>query len=190
MKHLGWACSVAFLAFVSFGSSACKRADPMGAQMAGENAKAAPVAAEPPIAAAGERIAAPGEVAAPAAAPSTVGGAKDTSFSVTLLQPPDVAGGTETVATVKVKPGAGYKMNHEYPTKLTLSPVDGVTPAKATLLKADAAKFDNHEVAFNVKLTPAKAGTYTVRGTAAFAVCTESTCDPKTAKIAINLVAK
>lgn len=187
MKHLGWACSLAFLAFVS--SGACKRADPKGAQMAGENAKAAPALAEPPIAAPGERIAAPGEVA-PAAAPATVDGAKDTSFSVTLLQPPDVAGGTETVATVKVKPGAGYKMNHEYPTKLTLAPTDGVTPAKTPLLKGDAANFDDHELAFSVKLTPTKPGTYTVQGTLAFAVCTDATCDPKTEKIAINVVAK
>lgn len=190
MKHLGWACSLAFLSLVSLGSlGACKRADPKGAQMAGENANPAPVA-EPPIAAPGERIAAPGEVLAPAAAEPTVGGAKDTSFSVTLLQPPDVAGGTETVATVKVKPGAGYKMNHEYPTKLTLAPTDGVTPAKTPLLKGDAANFDDHELAFSVKLTPTKPGSYTVQGTLAFAVCTDATCDPKTEKIAINVVAK
>ena len=36
-------------------------------------------------------------------------------------------------------------------------------------LKGDAAKFSDHELAFAVKLTPAKAGTYTVNGTLSFA---------------------
>jgi hypothetical protein len=81
-------------------------------------------------------------------------------------------------------------VNQEYPTKLTLQPTEGVTTAKAVLLKADAAKFDDHQLSFNVKLTPTKAGAYTINGTLAFAVCTDATCDPKTEKIAINLVAK
>jgi hypothetical protein len=164
--------------------------------MGGESARPAqpapgqPATAEPPIAPPGERIAPPGDPAVAAAANDDGKVAKDDTFAIALDVPAEVQSGAEAVASVKITPGAGYKMNHEYPTKLTLQPVEGVTPAKATLLKADAAKFDNHEVAFDVKLTPAKAGTYTVRGTAAFAVCTESTCDPKTAKIAINLVAK
>lgn len=165
--------------------------------MGGENARPAqptpgqPTTAEPPIAPPGD----PGEKIAPPGEPVAAGNddgkvAKDDTFAIALDVPAEVQSGAEAVASVKITPGAGYKMNHEYPTKLSLAPIDGVTPAQATLLKADAAKFDNHEVAFNVKLTPAKAGTYTVRGTASFAVCTESTCDPKTAKIAINLVAK
>lgn len=148
-------------------------------------------ASEPPIAAPGaERIAAPGETTGLAAGEPTAGGAKDTSYAVSLDIPADAASGKEIVAKVKVTPGSGYKMNQEYPTKLTVQPTDGVTAAKAVLQKGDAAKFDNHELAFDVKLTPAKAGTYTVNGTLAFAVCTEATCDPKTEKIAINLVAK
>lgn len=138
----------------------------------------------------GERIPGPGET--PAAAPADDSGkvVKDSSFAVALEAPGEVQSGAEAVASVKITPGSGYKMNQEYPTKLTLLPTDGVTPAKATLGKGDAAKFDNHELAFNVKLTAARAGTYTVRGTVAFAVCTENTCDPKTEKIAINFVAK
>ncbi len=163
--------------------------------MAGEGAR--PTAAqpsEPPIAApnAGgeERIAMPGDPTGLAAGEPAPGGAKDPSYAVSLDVPADAASGAEVVAKVKVVPGAGYKMNQEYPTKLTVQPTDGVTAAKAVLQKGDAAKFDNHELAFDVKLTPAKAGAYTVNGTLAFAVCTDATCDPKTEKIAINLVAK
>jgi hypothetical protein len=197
MKHLGWACSLVLALLTTGTTGACKRADPKDSQMSGEAAKPAteapieaPIAApsEAPIAAPGERIPMLGENAGTAAQPAAA--AKDTSFAVTLEQPADVAGGAEAVATVKVTPGAGYKMNHEYPTKLTLAATEGVTPAKSPLLKADAAKFSDHELAFAVKLTPAKAGAYTVNGTLSFAVCTDATCDPKTEKIAINVVAK
>jgi hypothetical protein len=188
-KHLGWAASLVLLATVG-----CKRADPKETQMAGETPRATePAAAEPPIAPPSTEppIAAPGKPgdSAAATAPTAAAG-KDSSFSVALEVPADVASGAEAIASVKVLPGAGYKVNEEYPTKLTLQPTEGVTTAKAVLLKGDAAKFDKHELAFNVKLTPAKAGTYTINGTLAFAVCTDATCDPKTEKIAINLVAK
>lgn len=145
--------------------------------------------AEPPIAAPTEKIAPPGEVQSPEGAADSAK-PKDDSFSLALDVPAEVKSGAEVVASVKITPGSGYKMNQEYPTKLTLQPTEGVAAAKGTLQKADAAKFDNHELAFNVKLTPAQAGTYMVRGTVAFAVCTENTCDPKTEKIAINLIAK
>ncbi|MEZ4359026.1 MAG: hypothetical protein R3B48_02520 [Kofleriaceae bacterium] len=177
MKHLGWAIFAILTTTV-----ACKRADPKETQMSGEKAA---VLAEPPIAAPGERIPAPGEtVAAPQAK------APDTSFAVALQVPAEVAAGAEAVAAVKVTPGEGYKVNEEYPTKLTLETPAGVTTAKAVLLKADAAAFDKHRLQFDVKLTAATAGTYTVHGTLAFAVCTDATCDPKSEKIAINLVAK
>ena len=204
-KNLGWALSPSSLASLALmaglaSAAGCKRADPKETQMAGEAARPDQTAttepAEPPIAAPGaapgaaapERIAMPGDATAGAAAGAAAG--KDTSFSVALEVPANVASGAEAVASVKVTPGAGYKVNEEYPTKLTLQPTEGVTTAKAVLLKADAAKFDKHELAFNVKLTAAKAGTYTVNGTLAFAVCTDATCDPKTEKIASNLVAK
>lgn len=186
-KHLGWAFSLVLLATVG-----CKRADPKETQMAGETPRATePAAAEPAIAAPGTEppIAAPG-MPGDSTAAATAPAGKDSSFSVALEVPADVASGAEAIASVKVLPGAGYKVNEEYPTKLTLQPTEGVTTAKAVLLKGDAAKFDKHELAFNVKLTPAKAGTYTINGTLAFAVCTDATCDPKTEKIAINLVAK
>jgi hypothetical protein len=169
----------------------CKRADPKETQMSGE--RPAPAAPEPlneaPIAAPGERIPTVGEIGLKGA-PAESGKTKDTSFQVALTVPPDGASGSVMVANVKVTPGEGYKVNEEFPTKLTLEPLDGVSTAKPVLLKADASAFDKHQLAFDVKLTPTRAGNYTVRGTLAFAVCTEATCDPKSEKIAINLVAK
>lgn len=95
--------------------------------------------------------------------------------------------GAETIAKVVVTPGSGYHVNKDYPTKLVLQPPAGVTIAKAELVTADAAKLTDNELVFDVKLTAAQPGTYTVDGRFKFAVCTESTCDPKKKKITLQL---
>lgn len=84
----------------------------------------------------------------------------------------------KSVATIKVVPTNGYKMNLEYPTKVTLNAPEGVTLAKAKLTKADsdAVKVDKGSVEFSVEYTAATAGKKTITGEAKFAVCTESEC--------------
>jgi len=129
----------------------------------------------------------------PAAAPAGGGNqpaGPDTSFKLEVTSPPPGAAAKELVARVKVVPGAGYHMNKEYPTKLEVQPPEGVTVAKPVQRIEDAAAFDNNQLAFDVKLTAAKPGTYKVPGTFKFAVCTDSTCDPKKQTIAIELTAK
>jgi hypothetical protein len=198
MKLPVWTLSFALLAVAG-----CKRANPKETQMSGEPSRPAVAqVAEPPIAAPGEKIAAPGEkIAAPGETlPSPAGtdpaplaaapAAKDTSYNLVLQVPAEAATGKVTVANVKVTPGKGYKVNEEYPTKLTLEATDGVTIAKPVMAKADAAAFDKHQLAFDVKLTPTRAGTFTVRGKLSFAVCTDATCDPKSDTVAISLNAK
>ncbi len=100
------------------------------------------------------------------------------------------APGAETVARVVVRPGKGFHMNKDYPTKLSLELPAGVTSAKAVLEPADAEAFDDNQLAFAVKLTPASAGDYSIPGTLKFAVCTESTCNPKKHAIALALKAQ
>lgn len=160
--------------------------------MSGEPSRVA-APSEPPIAAPSEPpIAAPETVPAsgteaPATAEPRV---KDTSYDLALAQPAEGAAGAVMVASVKITPGKGYKVNEDYPTKLTLEATDGVAAAKQALGKSDAAAFDKHQLVFDVKLTPARAGDFTVRGKLSFAVCTDATCDPKSETIAINLRAK
>ncbi len=168
--------------------------------MSGETRTAATEpASEPPIAppAAGgavveDKIPMPGDTAlaaaaGPAAAPAA---GKDPSYDLALQVPSEGRTGQPVVANVRVTPGKGYKVNEEYPTKLTLEATDGVTAAKQVLAKADAATFDKHQLVFDVKLTPTRSGDFVVRGKLSFAVCTDATCDPKTEQIAINLRAK
>ena len=125
------------------------------------------------------------------ATPTGDGGAKggDTSFNVAVAAPAATAG-AQAVAKISVTPGKGWKMNLEYPTKLKLTAPEGVATPKAVLEVTDVAKLDEGELAFDVKLTAAKAGTYKVDGELRFAVCTPDTCDPKKQTVAIELVAK
>lgn len=105
---------------------------------------------------------------------------------------------SEVLAKVTVTAGDAYKVNTEFPTKLTLETTDGVTVAKAELhaggpdkLKGDAEVFDEHHAVFSIKLTPTTAGTRTVNGLFKFAVCDKagSTCLAKKERIAIQLAA-
>jgi hypothetical protein len=126
---------------------------------------------------------------------SDIGGAPegtgpDTSFAVKVNPPAPSTAGAEAVARVVVTPGPGWKMNHEYPTELALTPPDGVKVQKALLELGDVAKLEDNELAFDVKLVSTKPGTYKVGGQLKFAVCTPETCDPKKQTIAFDLVAK
>ena len=162
---------------------ACKKADstkPSGASPSGA----------PPVATGGERGAPGGAIkgggvgAAPAAP-----GAPDDQYQVEAAA---VSGapGAETVARIVVRPGKGFHMNKDYPTKLSLELPAGVTSVKPVLEPADAEAFDDNQLAFAVKLTAASAGDYSIPGTLKFAVCTESTCNPKKHAIALALKAQ
>jgi len=114
----------------------------------------------------------------------------DASFRFMASAPPEVTAGGESVAQVMVHPGPGYKMNKEYPTKLTLEPPAGISLAKAVLEPGDAQTFTDKELTFAVKFTPAGPGDYTIGGVLKFAVCTDSTCDPKKQRVALVVKAQ
>lgn len=93
-------------------------------------------------------------------------------------------------ATVRVEPQGGYKINEEFPAKLTLTAPAGVTLEKAKLTKGDAAQLDKSALVFNVKLTATEAGKKTVTGELRFAVCKETECKPMTQSVSIQVDAK
>lgn len=116
------------------------------------------------------------------------------------VEPPaDAKANSEATVKVTVTPGDAFKVNTEFPTKLTLENTQGVTIAKAELkagghdkAKGDAEQFDEKALVFAVKLTPTASGTFTVNGSFKFAVCDKSgtTCLAKKEPIAIQLAAK
>jgi hypothetical protein len=166
---------VAALAAAALSANACKSAESKGAP-APEAASADPKAPAP----------------APKAAPAAAQGddKNDTSFNLQVTPPSAGKAGAQVVAHVTVTPGSGYHVNQEFPTKLVITPPDGVKVAKAEQHKEDAAAFDANKLQFDVAMTPDKPGTYKVAGTLKFAVCTESSCDPKKREIAFDVAAQ
>ncbi len=151
----------------------------------------------------GTKIAVPG--APTEAAPPPVKAGDDSRFrlrpaegQLAIEVPADAKPNTETTVKVVVTPSDAYKVNTEFPTKLTLESPTGVTLAKTELkagghdkARGDADVFDEHHLVFPVKLTATAAGTYTVNGVFKFAVCDKagSTCLAKKEPIAIQLAA-
>jgi hypothetical protein len=160
----------------------CKSAESKGAAPASD-----------PVATGGGKIptGAPGGAApAPGGAGAAASDKNDSSFQLAVEAPAPGKPGVEAVAHVVVTPGSGYHVNQEFPTRLVITPPDGVKVAKAELHKEDATKFDANKLQFDVKMTADKAGTYKVAGSLKFAVCTESSCDPKKREIAFDLAAQ
>jgi len=113
-----------------------------------------------------------------------------------IESPKDVVAGAEFTAKILVTPSAAYKINKEFPIKLTFESPAGVTLAKAQLTagghdqaKGDADAFDERQLAFSVKLTPTS-GNHTINGTFKFAVCDKDTCLAKKEQISFAVAAK
>ncbi|MFN0245712.1 MAG: hypothetical protein ACKV2T_02315 [Kofleriaceae bacterium] len=159
----------------------------------------------------GERIAVPGG-GAPEGAPrmgmppsngvqTTAGGddafrLKPDEGTLKIEIPADAKAGAEVTAKILVIPSEKYKVNKEFPTKLTLTPPAGVTLAKAEMKaggadesKGDADAFEDKQLAFSVKLTP-QPGNHKITGTFKFAVCDKDVCLAKKEQIELVVAAK
>ena len=119
----------------------------------------------------------PPEGAAASRGDGTVG---DASYSLTVNAPASLAQGEEGVVKVTVTPKPGWKMNKEFPTKIVVTPPDGVTlTSNPTQAAADAETFDEHNATFAIKFQAASPGDKQFKASFKFAVCTDATCDPK-----------
>jgi hypothetical protein len=113
-----------------------------------------------------------------------------TGYTLKVEAPP-AKKGQKSVAKIKITPAAGYHMNKEYPTALTLSSVPaGVTVDKTKQTLKDAAKWEEQGGEFDVAYTAAAAGKKTVSGELKFAVCSATTCDPKKSNVSFEIDVK
>lgn len=176
-------CGGAALALVTAG---CTK-DAESKSLTGETAQAAK-AAVAPAAIPAPSLPSPG--ATPAAAPegaeaqANPAAADDSSYRIDVEAPATVASGAEGTVRVKVTPSSGWKMNHEYPTKLKVKAPDGVAVTKAELSKGDAERFDDAGATFAVQFKPGAAGEKSFQAKLKFAVCTDATCVPKSRELA------
>ncbi len=135
--------------------------------------------------------------------PATKERAKDPKFN---LQPSE---GTLTVgkvegkpgaagtAEIKLAPGSGYHVATDYPIKIWLEAPDGVKLEKTFMtaggrnkVQGDAATLSEESLAFAVKATPDKAGTFEIDGVFSFGICEKDSCHPRTQPIKIQVAAK
>lgn len=115
-----------------------------------------------------------GDKAAAPAAPAPAPAAANDAYTVRIV-PGDAKAGAQATSVIEVTPGPGYKVNLEFPAKLTFTPPAGVTAEKKDFAKGDA-EITEKALRFNVPFTATAAGTVSLSGTADFSVCNDNTC--------------
>lgn len=99
-----------------------------------------------------------------------------------------VAGATVDVELV-VTPSGGYKVNREYPSAVEIAAPADVSVAKTRLVRADGS-IDHARATFHLALTPRTAGTKQIGLKLRFALCTDSTCEPRRHEASLRLDVK
>jgi hypothetical protein len=104
--------------------------------------------------------------------------------------------GSELTSNITVTPSSEFHVNTDFPTKITLAPPDGVklmkteyTAGGSSKSQGDASAFSEKTMAFAVKATADKPGSYEIKGTFKFAVCKVDQCFPKKQPITITVAA-
>ncbi|MEO8844102.1 MAG: hypothetical protein ABI591_02695 [Kofleriaceae bacterium] len=104
--------------------------------------------------------------------------------------------GAELTSNITVTPTSDFHVNVEFPTKVTLEAPDGVklmkselTAGGASKAQGDASAFSEKSLAFAIKATADKPGSYEIKGTMKFAVCKVDQCFPKKQAITITVAA-
>jgi hypothetical protein len=168
----------------------------------------------PPTASGDEKIAVPGPKgsadtaaqgsdAQPAGAPAGgIGAANDPRFHLKpeegtiTVDKAEAKAGTEATAALKLAPATGYHVATDYPIKLMLEAPPGVKLAKTELsaggrdkAQGDASTLTEQGLAFPIKATAEKAGSYEIKGVFKFGICEKDSCHPKKQPITITVAA-
>lgn len=116
--------------------------------------------------------------------------AETDEYTLTLAAPREVAVGEAAKVVFTVTPKEGWKLNEEFPPKLKLSPPEGIEIDKPNQGKSDAVSYTTKQASWAVNVKATAAGKKTVSGKLKFAVCTETTCNPRKPVVAFALQAK
>jgi hypothetical protein len=102
-----------------------------------------------------------------------------------LLQAPEsVAQGESAQVAFVVVPKKGWKLSDEFPLRLKISPPEGVEVDKPNQQKSDAVSYGEKEARWAINVKPTTAGKKSFSGSLKFAVCTETTCNPRKPELA------
>lgn len=101
------------------------------------------------------------------------------------IQPPSTGKvGQSVTASVSLKPLGEYKINMEYPLRLTVNGPEAATPRRVVLRAKQAKKMTKAGVLLLPQTKLAKAGEHAFEAEFRFSVCTEKHCELKTEKLA------
>ncbi len=114
--------------------------------------------------------------------------AEETHAVVTA--PASVPVGQAASVGVTIEGKNGWHINAEAPVSLKVTPKEGVTLAKPALGRADLVESNEKRARFDVRATPASAGTITLAAEASFVMCQETACKPVREKLTLQLAAQ
>lgn len=116
--------------------------------------------------------------------------AETDTYLVHAVVPADVAAGADGFVLIDLTPKPGWKINQEFPTKLKVTAPEGVTVTPESQGMGEAATFSEKAAQFKVAFQATTAGDKAFVANFRFAMCTDATCDPKSADLAWNQVVK
>lgn len=109
------------------------------------------------------------------------------AYTVKLASPDKVTTGAKGSATLVITPKKGWHLNDEFPYKLTVTAPAGAKVAKPEQGKKDTVSFSHESMKWAIDFTASAAGDKAFTGKVKFAVCTETSCDPKKEELAFNV---
>lgn len=115
--------------------------------------------------------------------PGTSAGSAGASYAIQVKGPPRVAPGAPSIAEVSVTPKGEYKMNLDFPMKLSIKAPAGAAPRALEMKAKDAAKFTEAVLLLRPQLKLQAAGKHQVQGALRFSVCTKKQCEVKTEQV-------
>lgn len=110
------------------------------------------------------------------------------NYTITVA-PVSGQSGKLATAHVVVRPAQGFHMNVSYPAAIKLETTPGVTLQKTQYGRSDG-RVDEREISFDVGLTAANPGRYSVKGQLRFAVSTDTASDPHVEPVTIEMTIK
>jgi hypothetical protein len=107
---------------------------------------------------------------------------KTGEYIIKAAVPAGVEPGKEAAVRLTILPVAPWKMNDvssdgkKFPFSVSLTPVEGITPAKEKLKRADAETVTKAKVVFNIPFKAGKAGTFELKMAVDLSVCKSGSC--------------
>ena len=109
------------------------------------------------------------------------------AYTVKLASPAKVSTGAKGSATLEITPKKGWHLNDEFPYKLTVTAPAGAKVTKPEQGKQDTVSFSHEKMKWAIDFEASSAGDKAFTGKVKFAVCTDTSCDPKKEELAFNV---